>query len=109
MEIKKPRHRAAVAIIASVCILNIIDLVLTLKSHDTLSFQELNPVANMILNYNPWAIIPFKLSLVVGGSYLLLRHRHHSFTRAMIWIAFMVYLFVVFAWISFIAHHQYLN
>ena len=82
-------------IIAATIVLNLTDAVLTLMWWTLGAATEANPLMAVLLS---WGEIPFvlgKLALVSGGSYLLWNHRHRAFAVISIFLAFLVYYFIL--------------
>jgi hypothetical protein len=91
-------------IIAAVLILNLLDALFTILVVVTHRAQEANPMMASLLD-DPWLFMIVKLALVSLGSYLLWRFRKRRFAVIAIFVAFLVYYFILLYHLSALNLH----
>lgn len=96
MEIGKPEQfRWLEGIIATVFVLNVIDGVLTIVWYSTGRAEEANPLMAGLIGVNPLLFIVLKMTLVALGSVLLWRYRNKALAVIAMFVAFIVYYWVL--------------
>jgi len=90
--------RVALLLLA-VWLLNGFDLFFTIWASRMGPFQELNPLAAMVLgNGNYTGIILYKAGLVLLATGILWYHRHYSFSETGCWMITFVYAALALRW-----------
>ncbi len=90
-------HRVA-CFLLGMLIINAFDVTLTLAAHSQGMLEESNPIARAILGRNPYAIVPFKLALVLFPTVVLYRYRDRWLAELAAGGVMFVYVLVAFQW-----------
>lgn len=98
------RPRRVLLILASVWIINLLDLGYTLSEALHVSFRELNPLAAMLIGKNPDLLIGYKLGLLTLSSSILLFYSRHRISEIGCWFLLCVYLGVAIRWSMYYEH-----
>ena len=83
------------AIVWATLIFNVIDAVLTLIWISSGRATEANPLMAVLIDQHPVAFLVVKLTLVFLGSTLLWRYRKRPLSVIFIFVAFMLYYFII--------------
>jgi hypothetical protein len=82
-------------IVAAVLVLNLLDAIFTIIVVVTHRAVEANPMMADLVQDSPWLFMVVKLALVSLGSYLLWKLRRRVFSVLAIFLAFLIYYFVL--------------
>lgn len=83
-------------------LLNVFDLLFTLRAHELGSFLEVNPVARIFLATDLLNnLVAYKLILCLFGSLLLYRVRFHPFSEYGCMVGLVVYGYVSLLWLRY--------
>ena len=102
--IRAARPRRVALLLVGLWMANAFDAWITTVAHGQGVLHELNPLANHIITFDPWLILPFKVGLVIIGSYILWQHRTQRVTELGAWVAMTAYAVVCMHW-----HNCYVN
>lgn len=93
--------RVSILLIA-VTIMGLADLAFTLNYVTTVGMIELNPIARMVMNLeSPWAMVAWKLSLMVLSGGILFYYRRRRCAEVASWVCFLVLCGLTFQWSAF--------
>src|SRR4051812_16957772 len=96
------RHRRVAELIGILWLLSLADLLFTLWAHFFTPFNELNPVANFMLNRGlvP-SLILFKLVVTAIGTRIFWRLRRHGRAELALWALVGVYVILTVRWSNY--------
>lgn len=96
------RSQRVLYALAAIWVLNLFDLSFTITESKAKLFRELNPLAATMLDH-PHALVLYKSSLVVIGSWLLLRYRRRRLTELACWLLLATNGYVGIRWQQYYA------
>ena len=96
------RSQRVLYVLAAVWVLNFFDLGFTITESKAKLFRELNPLAATMLDH-PLALVLYKSSLVIIGSWLLLRYRRRRLTELACWLLLATNGYVGIRWQQYYA------
>ncbi len=98
------RGSRVVLLMVVICLLNYVDLGLTLIEARNHLFIELNPLASRLIQHPPPVLIAYKVVLVLVGGAILIALRNHRITEWACWLLFSAYGFVALRWAVYYSH-----
>lgn len=96
--ISASRSHRVICLLAGVWLISIFDLALTLISHQQGILHEQNPVARRLILAGGPSIFMFKISLIVIGSYPLLKYRTSRTAELAALIVLSAYVVLALHW-----------
>lgn len=96
------RPQRVLYVLAAIWVLNFFDLGFTITESKARLFRELNPLAATMLDH-PIALVMYKSSLVLIGSWLLLRYRGRRLTELACWLLLATNGYVGLRWQQYYA------
>src|SRR4051812_7545385 len=83
-------------------VLGLADLAFTIWAHTCTPFEELNPLARMLLAQN-WlgGLVVFKLALTALGTFIFWRLRDHGRAEAALWAVVVIYFGLAIRWSNY--------
>lgn len=96
------RSQRVLYVLAAIWVLNFFDLGFTITESNAKLFRELNPLAATMMDH-PHALVLYKTSLVVIGSWLLLRYRRRRLTELACWLLLATNGYVGIRWQQYYA------
>ncbi len=96
------RSQRVLYVLAAIWVLNFFDLGFTITESKAKLFRELNPLAATMMDH-PHALVLYKTSLVVIGSWLLLRYRRRRLTELACWLLLATNGYVGIRWQQYYA------
>lgn len=96
------RSQRVLYALAAIWVLNFFDLGFTITESKAKLFRELNPLAATMMDH-PHALVLYKTSLVVIGSWLLLRYRRRRLTELACWLLLATNGYVGIRWQQYYA------
>jgi len=97
------RSRRIALLLATVWLVGLSDLSMTVTARNIGQFKESNPVAASML-HDSALLSAFKLASLVIASAIFLTFRKHWFTEAACWFVFAVHVALAFIWLSYFTH-----
>ncbi len=92
------RSQRVAWMLVGLLLINAFDVVLTLSAHTQGLLDEMNPIARAIMGRNPYAILPYKLALVLYPSMVLYTYRDRLVSEVAAAGVLLVYVFVALRW-----------
>ncbi len=92
-----------IILVISVAILNLCDLVFTLRAVEIGYFRELNPIAAHFIHH-AGHLTTFKCSVLAMASTVLLLFRRHLLTEIGCWVLLAVYSSLSVIWWMYFSH-----
>lgn len=98
------RPTRVVALVATLLVLNFLDLGYTLTESQRRSFVELNPVASGLLAGSPMLLVAYKATLSAVGCVILLSLRRSLAAELAAWLMVAVYVNLMSRWATYYEH-----
>lgn len=96
------RSRRVILLLATLLVLGLADLHLTIHHHATIGLEELNPIGAYLLNSEQiGSLVVFKLASLCVAVGVLLAVRKHAVGEVSTWLAFAIMVALTLHW------HQY--
>jgi hypothetical protein len=92
------RAHRVILLVLSIWLLNAFDLALTILAHQQGVLHEQNPLARGMLEGGTWAILLYKVGLVMLGSYPLLKFRGVRITELGALVVLVSYALLAIRW-----------
>ncbi|GJM25343.1 MAG: hypothetical protein DHS20C16_17580 [Phycisphaerae bacterium] len=92
------RGRRVALFVIAICVINLFDLVLTIRAHRDGVLHEENPIARSILEIGPMALLVFKMSVIAGAGYVLFSFRRHRCAELACLVVLAAYVGVAVRW-----------
>ena len=92
------RGRRVALFVLAICVINMFDLVLTMRAHADGILEEANPIARSILQFGPMALLAFKVSVIAGAGYVLFSLRRYRCAELASVVVLIAYVAVAFRW-----------
>lgn len=92
------RGRRVALFVFAICVINLFDLVLTIRAHRDGMLHEENPLARLLLEFGPMALLVFKISVIAGAGYVLFSLRRHRCAEVACVFVLLTYVAVAVRW-----------
>src|SRR5881394_2778303 len=93
-----PQTRRVAVALAALWVLALADLCLTMWAHRFTPFIELNPIAEVVLEFGFPALVLFKLTTTMIGTLIFWRQRSYLRCEALLWGLVFVYVLLALRW-----------
>ncbi len=94
----RSRGHRVICMMSGLWLINVFDLVLTLLAYEQGLLDEQNPIARHLLPMGVPVVVTFKVGLVLTGSIIFIRYRHHRLSELTAALMLIIYACVAVRW-----------